>query len=243
MHAAPSELLCLRAEATSCLGRMAHLLRQDKESFIRFVQPFVDTIWVGLQNVKDPEIREHSFAFFYNVAHCLKADFQPYLAPMMELVYSSIQSNEGYEKKKPTVEYSLDTDSEDEDDTSPDFYPAGSPSVIKSSLTVKCVGSNVKMEFLEEKSAAIHAMGEFAKACPMQFVPYFDRCFKTLDDVTLFWYANIRMQVSVCYKNLLEGLLMASNDGKIPEYQCGLPCLKRFPEKVEEFIHIEYYTK
>lgn len=98
------------------------------------------------------------------------------------------------------------------------------------------------MEYMEEKNAAIHAMGEFAKACPMLFVPYFERTIKILGDMQDFWYANTRMQVAVCYKNLIEGLLLASNNGKLPEYQKGLPCNQRFKDQIEEFINVTYFT-
>lgn len=99
------------------------------------------------------------------------------------------------------------------------------------------------MEYIEEKNAAIHAVGEFAKACPLLFVPYFERSIKMLELVYDFWYANTREQVCVCYTNLIEGLVMASNGGKLPQYTRGLPCLQRFEDKIEEFIHIDYYTK
>lgn len=99
------------------------------------------------------------------------------------------------------------------------------------------------MEFIEEKNAAIRAMGEFSKACPMLFVPYFERTIKILNDMYDFWYPNTRIQVAVCYKDLIEGIILASNGGKLPGYTCGVPCNQRFKDQIETFIHNDYFMK
>ena len=40
---------------------------------------------------------------------------------------------------------------------------------------------NVKTPFLDQKSAAIIAIGEFALACPVKFGPYFEKAFGVLE--------------------------------------------------------------
>ncbi len=101
----------------------------------------------------------------------------------------------------------------------------------------------MKFEYIEEKNAAIIAMGEFAKACPLLFVPYFENTIKILEGIYDFWYANTRLQVIVCYKNIIEGLVLASNGGKLPGYARGLPCTQRFKDQIEAFIHNDYFRK
>lgn len=119
-----SELLPLRAQATSCLGKMADLLRNDRESYLKIIHPYVDPIWLGLKEITDPALRENSFAFFYSVAHCLKDDFKPFLEPIMELIYEAIASNDGMNRKETPNQNPLEEDScSDEED--PDYYKAG----------------------------------------------------------------------------------------------------------------------
>lgn len=114
---------------------MAHLLKSDRESFLKLVKPYIEGVWEGLQKIRDPEIREHSFAFFYNIAYCLQDDFKPFIEPMMELIYQTIESKEGI-KKKPTVGLSLDSDSESDDGGR--FFPAGNQKIILALIIITC---------------------------------------------------------------------------------------------------------
>lgn len=68
----------------------------------------------------------------------------------MPVVLKSASNNEGvdYVKKKKT-EFSLDTDSEDDEGD------------IKH--------MNVKVSVMDEKASAIHALGSFAKSCNVSF--------------------------------------------------------------------------
>jgi hypothetical protein len=40
---------------------------------------------------------------------------------------------------------------------------------------------NQKVTEHDEKAAAIHTLGELAKACPIKFIPYFEGAYKTLE--------------------------------------------------------------
>jgi len=65
------------------------------------------------------------------------------------------QKGVNYVKEKKEGEFSLDTDSEDEG---------------KAARVV-----NVKIGYMDEKAAAIYALGSFAKACPAEFQKYWPR--------------------------------------------------------------------
>ena len=104
-------------------------------------------------------------------------------------------------------DFSLDSDSEDDD----------------------AVVSSTKASEYDEKAAAIHALGELANSCPIKFIPYFNEAYKILDDHYQFFYETIRVQVSSCYVNLTKGLIKSQNNGKIPEFIPGLPCIQRYP--------------
>lgn len=99
--------------------------------------------------------------------------------------------------------------------------------------------NETKASEYDEKAAAIHALGEFANSCPIKFTPYFNEAYKILDDHYQFFYETIRVQVSSCYVNLTKGLIKSQNNGKIPEFTPGLPCIQRYPEKLETHFKTE----
>ena len=83
----------------------------------------------------------------------------------------------------------------------------------------------------DEKAAAIHAMGELAKACPFQFAPYFQTAYTVLDQHHQHFYDNIRVQVCHAYTNLTLGLVKSQlNLNPLPPPQKGLPCVNRYPQ-------------
>jgi len=200
-------------------------LINDREAFVKLIVPYIESVWVGLQKIQDSEIRMHSFAFFYNVSYCLQEEFKPFLETLMTMIVETIESEEY--KKKPQVTFSLDSDSEDEDDEDGYYAPK----------------NDVRVELIEEKGTAIIAMGELAKACPLLFVPYFPKAIQVLAKIDDFYQAKIRMQAVVCYKDLVVGLVEASNEGKVPKYTCGVPCNQRFNDQVGEFINKKYFPR
>ena len=126
---------------------------------------------------------------------------------------------------KAKKDFSLDTDSDDEDE-------GGDVSQVK-----------VKSTFLDEKAAALHALGEFANACPLKFEAYFERAFAILDTTYQYFHDNVRMQTVICYRNLVEALVKCVHGGKLPEFRRGLPCIDRYPQKIEDLLSIEIWTK
>lgn len=52
----------------------------------------------------------------------------------------------------------------------------------------------VKVTQMDEKAAAIHALGQFAMSVPLLFGNYFKPTFELLDNTISFFYDNIRVQ-------------------------------------------------
>ena len=127
--------------------------------------------------------------------------------------------------KEQTGEFSLDTDSENDEELTPG------------------AGVKVQMSWLDEKAAAIHALGEFATSCCKGFSPYYEQALIYLDELADHFYANVRQQTVVCYKNITEALVKVAFEGELPKYEYGVPCVQRLPDKIEEFIKIELSTK
>jgi hypothetical protein len=84
----------------------------------------------------------------------------------------------------------------------------------------------VKSTFLDEKAAAIHALGEFARSCPLKFEPYFEKALTILDTTFDYFHDNVREQSTVCYEYIIEGLVKCAHGGELPPVQRGLPCVQ-----------------
>jgi len=94
-----------------------------------------------------------------------------------------------------------------------------------------------------EKSAAITAVGQFAIACPVKFMPYFEKALEILEVTYNYFDENIRQQTCKCYKDLCVAMVKAANGGVLPKAPRGLPALSRFPEKIENVIQIDIFHK
>ena len=182
------------------------LCKNDVELYKTCILPSMDYVFQILTSSKDFEMKEAGLTFFYNIADTLQADFSPFLEKLMDFTLKLAVSSEGvsYEKNKKE-EFSLDTDSEEGDDE-----------------VVNTNAMKVKRSFLEEKAAAIHALGSFAQACPMQFGPYFEKVLAALEDSYKFFSENIRIQSIVCYKDLTEAMVKFYNNGVLPDFKKGL---------------------
>lgn len=107
--------------------------------------------------------------------------------------------------------------------------------------------AKVKMAYLDEKVAAICALGHFAVASPKTFGPYFDQTINMLDSKYSFKFSYnffqeyVRVESVVCYKHITEALLRFTYDS-IPKYNkgiisykliLGLPVNTRMDQRIE----------
>ena len=86
----------------------------------------------------------------------------PIINPILDEIIKSCKSNAGVREeleKKPKEAFSLDSDSEDEADL---------------------VGMDVDVNFIDEKSAAVHALGNICLMCPSLILPRIQEILATL---------------------------------------------------------------
>lgn len=124
---------------------------------------------------KDPNIREGCFVFFYLLATAIETEFSAIFDKILAEVLKSAEHDASVPHKKT---FSLDEDSEPEDG-----YKM----------------RDIKIPELDEKSAAIHALGALANACPLQFVPHFQQAYKILENNYQHFSENVRIQCINAY--------------------------------------------
>ena len=109
----------------------------------------------------------------------------PVIDQVLTEVLASVKSDKGVvtvkaddsEKKKDKA-FSLDSDSEDEEEAE---------------------GMDVDVNFLDEKSSAVHALGNICLFCPGLIFERFPEILKTLQDIAFYFHENIRYHVCMTY--------------------------------------------
>ena len=126
----------------------------------------------------------------------------------MDEVLKSCKSDAGFQeehevKKGGRDAFSLDSDSEDE---------------------AELVGMNVDVNFIDEKSAAVHALGNIALFCSGLILPRMKEIIDVLGSLTDYFHENIRYHVCMTYLQIAVGLVrhFTQSEEKFP-WTKGLP--------------------
>lgn len=90
-------------------------------------------------------MREGCFSFFYNLANAIGSEFEVMFDKLIEFTLKQAASEEGVKYTKEKGGFSLDSDSEDDEDLLEDDDSGNA--------------INIKTSFIMEKSAAITAVG------------------------------------------------------------------------------------
>ena len=222
-----TEFLTVQSAAIQSLGKIFMIFYfEEAELYTNYIMPCMEHIYNTMVNIDDSEIREASLSFFYLLASTMGEDFSAILDKITDFTFKIAESEKGVSYVDNGDEFSLDTDSDDE-----------------SSMDHKnATDMKVHMNFLDEKAAAIHAIGEFAQACPIQFKPHFEKAITLLQVTYNYFYENIRIQSVICLKNIAEGLVKSIYNGNLPKYERGKLGLK-FPKEIHDFLFEVVYNR
>lgn len=108
----------------------------------------------------------------------------PIIEQVLTAIISSCKSDAGIIKeveKGQKEAFSLDSDSEDEEGTD------------------KLVGMDVDVSFLDEKSSAVHALGNICLFCPSLIMNRLPEILEVLKDLEFYFHENIRYHVCLTY--------------------------------------------
>ena len=156
-----SYYVCRDAEDTT-----SAVVPVNQELYQKCIVPVMEPVFQLLNTTSDlGNLREAALGFFYNVADSIGEEFSVLLEKITEVALAIAEQQKGVsyiKDKKDPHDFSLDSDSENE---------AVNPRVV-----------NVKIGVMDEKAAAIYALGSFAKACPLGFKPYWPRVLAVLED-------------------------------------------------------------
>lgn len=149
----------------------------------------------------------------------------PIMDQVLKEVLSSCASSVGINKeteKKQKDQFSLDSDSDDEE----------------------VVGIDVDINFLDEKSSAVHTLGNLCLFSPSLTFPRIQEILDTLKEIEMYFHENIRYHVCLTYTQIAFGLLKhytGNYDDKF-KWQKGLPVQNPLPADVLQFIDTKIFA-
>ena len=165
------------------------------------------------------ELRETSISYFAELVRILKNDMAPIINQVLDEILKSCKSEAGMKSEvetKPKEAFSLDTDSEDEGEL---------------------VGMDVDVNFIDEKSAAVHALGNIGLFCSTLILPRLKEIIDTLSELGDYFHENIRYHVCMTYLQIAVGLVrhFTQSEEKF-KWQKGLPVKFPLPPQVIEYM-------
>jgi importin-4 len=154
-------------------------------------------------SIDSNELREYTYGFFQSIATCLEEDFSVFLPSIFNImIHSSLCEDSEVEKKDTTSFVNEDMESDDDDD---DFSNDG------------LVG--VRSAVIDEKSAAISALGVFCEVCKENYSPYWKNTFESFilntshyhEDVKRFAVSGLKSLFSI-FPNIVSKEIKESLD-------------------------------
>ena len=179
----------VRAAALQCIGQLFASCPMEKCA--RFI-PECCTVASSYLDTTVLELREAAFAYFYLLSRNLQSNFDPYVQKVVAEAIKSCESSEG-------MELGGDAESSDDDEDSD-----------------KELNLKVRTVFLDEKTAAIHALGQIALACPARLGDYLPKLLEVMESLWGYFHSIVREQTVTTYQQLVEALNKGTDGGFSP---------------------------
>ncbi|XP_042142842.1 importin-4 [Ixodes scapularis] len=165
----------LRTQALDTLGCLAKTIG---EVHFRPMAPECAQLGLRLlEAVDDPDLRRSTYGLFASLSLVLKADMSPYMGPLLEHMFTSLQSTEGVVTSAGDGGFPLFDELEDSDDEDAAIHSGGDG---EDSDDDELKGCSVENAYLEEKEDTSLALGQMAENMGPAFVPFLDNCFTQL---------------------------------------------------------------
>ena len=214
----PGEIT-VRGQALMCAGQLASAVGKDK--FPKECIEVFTKVALEFLAMDKFELRETAISYFAELVRILKDEMAPIINTVLDEILKSCKSDAGFQEehaKKSKDAFSLDSDSEDENQAS-------------------LVGMNVDVNFIDEKSAAVHALGNIGLFCGGLILPRMQEIVDVLGEIGDYFHENIRYHVCMTYLQIAVGLLRhyTGSHEKFPWVK-GLPAKVDIPPGVREYL-------
>lgn len=205
----------VKGQALSCAGHIAASCGKDqfpKEALEVFTKFGMECL---CGEKKKYELRETALSYFSEISKILKNDMAPIFDKVLEQIFATCVSEEGIQSTTEKKDkFSLDSDSDEEE----------------------IVGIDVNTNFIDEKSSAIHCLGNMSMNCIDLMLPHMDKVLHELKEMSTYFHENIRYHVCLTYTQIAFGLLRHYTGQDKLNWKKGLPVMVPLPDKVMEFL-------
>ena len=220
----------VKGQALMCAGRLAAACGKEK-----FPGKAIDAFTLfGLQCLSTEgankyELRETAITYFADLSIFLKDDIAPVFDQIItEIIKTCVASDEykGNEEKEGAgagkstsasgAGFSLDSDSDGEE-----------------------MELEIDVNHLDEKSAAVNALGVIGQHCPKLCQGRAKEILTTLSDLHFYFHPNIRLGVVYSYLQLTYGLMQLAgvlDEDENFEWTKGAPQGSPLPPQVADFV-------
>jgi hypothetical protein len=161
-------------------------------------------------------LRETAIGYFSEISKILKSDMAPIFETVITEILKSVESDEGIKHETAAKDkeegFSLDSDSEEGE---------------------QVTGINIDTNFIDEKSSAIHALGNIALYCPGLMISRLEEVVNALMECGFYLHENIRYHVCLSLTQIAFGLLRlysdTPNSDEPYKWEAGIPLTKELP--------------
>ena len=177
-HGSSTEMQ-VRGQALMCAGQLAAAVGKEKfpkeciEVFTKYAIEFLA--------LDKYQLRETAISYFAELVRIMKAEMAPIINQVLDEILKSCKSEAGVTQELETKKkeaFSLDSDSDDE---------------------AELVGMDVDVNFIDEKSSAVHALGNIALFCSGPILPRLSEIVEVLSELGEYFHENIRYHVCMTY--------------------------------------------
>eukprot|EP00468_Gymnochlora_sp_CCMP2014_P001399 CAMPEP_0167740742 /NCGR_PEP_ID=MMETSP0110_2-20121227/459_1 /TAXON_ID=629695 /ORGANISM="Gymnochlora sp., Strain CCMP2014" /LENGTH=981 /DNA_ID=CAMNT_0007624695 /DNA_START=276 /DNA_END=3222 /DNA_ORIENTATION=- len=187
MERKEDEHLNLRARATDCIGAIAASVGpQEFEAYAMRVMHLAEKNF----DLEYFSLNEATYRLYAGIAACMGNRFTKVLPKIVERTLSSALSLDGIEFKLKGSDMSAYHISDGQEESDEDFY--------------NMVDFNVRTGAVDEKTAALQALGAYIEHCEQGFLPFVEVTLKTCSETLAYPYPLIRVAVSQILHEIVE---------------------------------------
>lgn len=190
--------LTVKGQALMCAGRLAAACGKEK-----FPEKAIDAFTqFGMQCLSSEgankyELRETSITYFADLAVFLKDDIAPVFDTVMSEILKTCQASDEYK----------DPEKEGTDAGKSTAASGGAGFSLDSDSDPQELELVVDLNHLDEKSAAVNAIGVIGQDCPKLCQGRMSEILTTLSDMHFYHHPNIRLGVIYSYLQMTFGLM------------------------------------
>eukprot|EP01133_Synstelium_polycarpum_P013754 gene13754-16222_t len=185
-------MIPMRANAIECMGALVKTV--DKSVIQPLLNDLILNALDGVNTLGSSELNEATFSFYSTVFEHFGDDMAVYLEVVLPQLIKAAMSDDGVQRSRPEDQVTISGIDNDEDSDNDE----------------NDLGDNISIRtsFLDEKCAAIHAIGVIAAALPESFMPYSGDVIGQIEVLAGYFHEDVRFEALI----MMQSICIAANE-------------------------------